>query len=57
MYRGVTWRDLADRLNLDPRTLASKKSTRSNVSIGSAKEMAKAMGTSLDRLVYGNPDT
>lgn len=55
--RGMTWRDLADRLNLNPRTLASKKSTRSNVSIGSAKEMAEAMGTSLDRLVYGNPDT
>ena len=54
--RGMTWRDLAGRLNIDPRTLASKNSTKSNVSIGSAKEMAEAMGTSLDRLVYGNPD-
>ena len=55
--RGMTWHDLARKLELDPRTLASKKSTRSNVSIGSAKEMAEAMGTSIDRLVYGNPRT
>ena len=55
--RGMTWHDLAKKLDLDPRTLASKKSTKSNVSIGSAKEMAEAMGTSIDRLVYGNPRT
>lgn len=53
--RGMTWCELADKLNIDPRTLASKKSTKSNVSIGSAKEMAEAIGISLDRLVYGNP--
>lgn len=51
--RGMSWRDLAHKLNLDPRTLSSKKSARSNVSIGSAKEMAEAMGTSIERLVYG----
>ena len=27
--RGMTWRELADKLNIDPRTLASKKSTKS----------------------------
>lgn len=54
--RGMTWRELAGKLNIDPRTLASKKSTKINVSIGSAKEMAEAICTSLDRLVYGNPN-
>ena len=51
LREGMTWHELDRKLDLDPRTLASKKSTRSNVSIGSAKEMAEAMGTSIDRLV------
>ena len=55
--RNMTWRDLASRLGVDPRTLSSKKSFRSNVSIGSAKEMAEALGTSVDCLIYGNPLT
>lgn len=55
MERGMTVRELARRLGVDPHTISWKKSMRINVSIGSAKEMAEAMGTSLDRLVYGNP--
>lgn len=51
--RGMTWRELAGKLGIDPRTLSSKKSSNSNVSIGSAKEMAEALGTSIDRLIYG----
>ena len=35
---------------------SSKKSSNSNVSIGSAKEMAEALGTSVDRLIYGTPE-
>ena len=54
--RGMTWRELASRLDIDPRTLSSKKSSNSNVSIGSAKEMAEALGTSVDRLIYGTPE-
>lgn len=55
--RGMSWKELATKLGLDPRTIASKKSSRSNVSIGSAKEMAEALGTSIDRLVYGGANT
>ena len=55
--RGMSWAELALKLSIDRRTLASKKSSRSNVSIGSAKEMAEAMGTSIERLVYGDPNT
>lgn len=54
--RGMTWRELAGKLDIDPRTLSSKKSSNSNVSIGSAKEMAEALGTSVDRLIYGTPE-
>ena len=50
--RGMAWKEL-----VDPRTISSKKSSRSNVSIGSAKEMAEALGTSIDRLVYGGTNT
>lgn len=52
----MTWRELAGKLDIDPRTLSSKKSSNSNVSIGSAKEMAEALGTSVDRLIYGTPE-
>ena len=54
--RNMTWRELASRLGVDPRTLSSRKAGRSNVSIGSAKEIAEAIGTSVDRLIYGRPD-
>ena len=55
--RGMAWEELATKLGVDPRTISSKKSSRSNVSIGSAKEMAEALGTSIDRLVYGGTNT
>jgi transcriptional regulator with XRE-family HTH domain len=54
--RGMTWRELAGKLGVDPRTLSSKKAGNSNVSIGSAKDIAEAIGTSVDRLVYGRPE-
>ena len=54
--RGMIRRELAGKLDIAPRTLSSKKSCNSNVSIGSAKEMAEVLGTSVDRLIYGTPE-
>ena len=55
--RGMAWKELATKLGVDPRTISSKKASRSNVSIGSATEMEEALGTSIDRLVYGGTNT
>lgn len=41
-------------MGITPKTLSSKKSANCNVSVGSAKEMAEAIGTSVDRLLYGH---
>ncbi len=54
--RNISWKDLAAQLGIDPRTLASKKATRTNISLGSAAEIADAIGTSVDRLIYGRPE-
>ncbi len=54
--KGMTWRELADKLSLDPRTLSSKKSVKCNISMCSAMEMAEAIGTSVERLIYGRPE-
>ena len=53
--RGMASMELAKKLGISPKTLSSKKASRCNVSIASAKEMAEAMGTSIERLVYGDP--
>lgn len=54
--RNMTWRELANKLGIDPRTLSSKKTSNRNVSIGSAKEMAEAIGTSVNRHLYGRAE-
>ncbi len=55
--RGVTWNELAEKLGVSPKTLFSRRSAKSNVSIGSAVEIAEAIGTDVDRLIYGVPKT
>ncbi len=54
--KDMAWKDLAAILNIDPRTLASKKQQKNNVTLGAAKEIADAIGTSVDRLIYGNTE-
>lgn len=54
--RNISVKDLAGKIGIDPRTLSSKKATRSNPSLGSAAEIADAIGTSVDRLLYGRPE-
>lgn len=54
--RGMTWKGLAEKMEITPKTLSSKKSANCNVSVGSAKEMAEAIGTSVDRLLYGHAE-
>lgn len=51
--RNRSWNWLANELDVDKRTLASRKSMKSNVSLANAKEFADILGTSIDRLVYG----
>lgn len=54
--RNISVKDLAGKLGVDPRTISSKKAMRSNPSLGSAAEIADAIGTSVDRLIYGRPE-
>lgn len=54
--RNISWKELAGALGIDPRTLSSKKASKTNISLGSAAEIADAIGTSVDRLIYGRPE-
>ena len=55
--RKISWKELADNLGANPHTLASKKCAKANVSIETAAEIAEAVGTSVDRLLFGNPES
>lgn len=54
--QGRSWKWLAGELDVDSRTLSSRKSAHSNVSVGNAKEIAEILGTSIDQLVSGRDE-
>lgn len=50
--RQMSWKELSQRVGLTQKSLSTKKITKCNPSLGSAREFADALGTSIDRLVY-----
>ncbi len=53
--KGMTWASLAERIGTEKSTLTTRKSLNTNVSLGSARDIAEALGVSVDRLIYGYP--
>lgn len=51
--KGMTWATLAGEIGTEKSILTTRKSLNTNVSLGSARDIAEALGVSVDRLIYG----
>lgn len=51
----MTWAELAGLIGTDKSTLTTRKCYNNCVSIGSAKDIAEALGVGIDRLIYSTP--
>lgn len=53
--KNMTWAELASLMGTEKSTLTTRKCYNSCVSIGSAKDIAEALGVGIDRLIYSSP--